>query len=186
MLKFLAANMGVEKTPITAAMAKSQQPRRDADAGRRIGLAWHINPDGAVWHNGGTGGYRSFLGFNKKSGRGVVVLANSAGAEADGLGLSILGPARTHAIAKVEPIVFDQYVGAYKLAPGAILTVTRDGDRFLAQLTGQQKIEFFPESETDFFCKIVDAQLTFHKDASGKVTHLVLHQNGADQKAPKQ
>jgi hypothetical protein len=155
-------------------------------AGQKIGLAWHINTDGVVWHNGGTGGYRSFMGFNKKSGRGVVVLANSAGGDTDGLGLSILGPARSHAVAKVDPLVFDEYVGTYKLAPGAIFAIIRDGDHFFAQLTGQQRIEFFPESETGFFCKVVDAQLTFHKDASGKVTHLVLHQNGADQKAPKQ
>ena len=46
------------------------------------------------------------------------------------------------------------------------------------QGTGQPKAEVFPESETNFFAKVVDAQLTFVKDASGKVTHLVLHQNG--------
>jgi D-alanyl-D-alanine-carboxypeptidase/D-alanyl-D-alanine-endopeptidase len=186
MLKFLSANMGASQSALHGAMARSQEPRRDAMAGQKIGLAWHINTDGVVWHNGGTGGYRSFMGFNKKSGRGVVVLANSAGGDTDGLGLSILGPARSHAVAKVDPLVFDEYVGTYKLAPGAIFAIIRDGDHFFAQLTGQQRIEFFPESETGFFCKVVDAQLTFHKDASGKVTHLVLHQNGADQKAPKQ
>ena len=53
-------------------------------------------------------------------------------------------------------------------------------------LTGQQNFEVFPESENDFFYKVVDAQLTFHKDKAGKVNYLILHQNGADQKATRE
>src|SRR5438105_1535470 len=107
MLKFLAANMGLtnqtgadskgsqRRQGLYAAMAKAQEPRRDVELGRRIGLCWHVNTDGVTWHNGGTGGYRSFMGFSKKLGRGVVVLANSGAAETDGLGLTILGPTGT-------------------------------------------------------------------------------------------
>jgi hypothetical protein len=65
-----------------------------------------------------------------------------------------------------------------------VLTVTREGDRLLAQPTGQAKAELFPESETKFFLRVVDAKITFAKDESGKVTHLILHQGG-DQKAMK-
>jgi len=46
-------------------------------------------------------------------------------------------------------------------------------------------VEVYPESETKFFYTIVDAQLTFVKDEAGVVSHLVLHQNGIDQKAKK-
>ena len=42
----------------------------------------------------------------------------------------------------------------------------------------------FAESETKFFLKLMDAQITFVKDASGKVTHLVLHQ-ARDREAKK-
>ena len=186
MLRFLSANMSATNTSLSATLERSQKPRRDADAGRRIGLCWHINPDGVIWHNGGTGGYRSFMGFNKKSGRGVIVLANSAGAETDGLGMGILGPTGEHKETKLDAKLFDSYVGKYKLAPGAIMTISRDMERFFVQLTGQEKIEIFPEAETKFFCKVVDAQISFVKDAAGKVSHLILHQNGADQKAPRQ
>jgi hypothetical protein len=79
---------------------------------------------------------------------------------------------------KVDPKLYDAYVGQYELAPGATLTIRRDGDKLRAQLTGQPSFQVFPESETDFFYKVVDAQLTFLKDPSGKVTELVLHQNG--------
>ena len=72
-----------------------------------------------------------------------------------------------------------------QLAPTFILTVTREGDRLMTQATGQGKLEVFPESETTFFLKVVDAQITFVKDDSGTVTHLILHQGGRDQKATR-
>jgi|GEM_PF-2541536 len=85
---------------------------------------------------------------------------------------------------KLAPKTYDDYVGQYELAPGTTLTVRRDGDKLRAQLTGQPSFQVLPESETNFFFKVVDAQLTFVKDPSGKVTALVLHQNG-DQSARK-
>jgi serine-type D-Ala-D-Ala carboxypeptidase/endopeptidase len=71
-------------------------------------------------------------------------------------------------------------VGDYELAPGFILTVTREGDRLMSQATGQGKVEVFPSSETEFFLKVTDAQITFVKGPSGRVEHLVLHQGGRD------
>ena len=63
--------------------------------------------------------------------------------------------------------------------------MTRDGSRFFAQLTGQPTFEIFAESEKEFFLKVVDAQLTFETDAQNKAVAVVLHQNGADQRAPR-
>ena len=114
------------------------------------------------------------------------MLANSEAANVDGLGLTLIGPTRTHQVVAVDPAIYDQYTGKYKLGPGAIFTIRREGDRLFAELTGQEKYEIFPQSQTDFFYKVVDAQLTFHKDQDGKVTYLILHQNGVDQKAARQ
>jgi D-alanyl-D-alanine-carboxypeptidase/D-alanyl-D-alanine-endopeptidase len=58
----------------------------------------------------------------------------------------------------------------------SVLTVTREGNRLFAQLTGQPKFEIFPKSETEYFGKVVDAQVTFVKDATGKVTKAIHHQ----------
>jgi hypothetical protein len=44
----------------------------------------------------------------------------------------------------------------------------------------------FPESEKDFFYKVVDAQITFESDSAGRATELILHQNGMDQRAKRQ
>jgi D-alanyl-D-alanine-carboxypeptidase/D-alanyl-D-alanine-endopeptidase len=192
LLKFAAANMGLTKSDLQPAMALEQTPRHDAGSpNMQIGLGWHIAKRYGrelVWHNGGTGGYRSFIGFDKKEQRGVVVLVNSAG-DIDDLGFRLLkpdaGPAKEHIAIKLDPTLYDAYVGRYELAPGAVFTIRRNGDRLSAQLTGQSAFEVFPESTTDFFYKVVDAQLTFVKSDKGTVTDLILHQNGMDQKGKK-
>jgi len=87
--------------------------------------------------------------------------------------------------AKVDPAVYDRLVGKYDYGNGAVLTVTREGNHVFAQLTGQRKFEIFPESETEYFWKVVDAQVTFVKDAAGKVTKAIHHQGGQTIDAPK-
>jgi len=81
---------------------------------------------------------------------------------------------------KIDPSVFDAYVGNYALdeRPGFILSITRDGDRFFSQATNQAPVEIFAASESTFFLKVVNAQLTFHREADGSVNRLTLHQNG--------
>jgi CubicO group peptidase (beta-lactamase class C family) len=85
---------------------------------------------------------------------------------------------------KVDPKIYDAYAGRYELAPNFILTISREGDRLLARATEQPQFELFPESETKYFLKEVDAKVTFVRDAAGKVTHLILHQGG-DRQAKK-
>ncbi len=87
-------------------------------------------------------------------------------------------PAKEHKEVAIDPKILDNYVGSYELAPNFILTVTREGDHLFTQATGQGKVEVFPESDHDFFLKVIDAQITFETDSLGKATGLVLHQGG--------
>jgi CubicO group peptidase (beta-lactamase class C family) len=86
----------------------------------------------------------------------------------------------------VSPQTLAKYAGTYTLAPGVDVSMTVEGDRLMTQITGQPKFGLFAESETKFFLKVVDAQVEFFSDASGKVTHLVIHQNGQETKAARQ
>jgi CubicO group peptidase (beta-lactamase class C family) len=146
-----------------------------------------------VWHNGGTGGYRSFIGFDPRSRVGVVVLSNAGTtAGVDDIGrhlldpqVPLLAPPRQHQEISVEPKLFDGFVGRYELVPSFVLTVTREGDHLFVQATGQPKFEVFAEGPKDYFYKVVDAQITFETDAEGRATALVLHQNGADRLAKR-
>ena len=92
-------------------------------------------------------------------------------------------PSRPMSVKRVEveisPEVFDQYVGDYELGPDFVITVTRDGDRFFLEATGQQRVEMFAASETDFFLRIEETAVTFGRDdPDGPVTHMILHRGG--------
>lgn len=85
----------------------------------------------------------------------------------------------------VDPKLYDRLVGDYELAPDFLIAILRRGGKLISQATGQSEVELFPESETRFFLKIVDAQVDFVVDAAGKVTGLVLHQGGQNLPAKK-
>ncbi|HYI10065.1 MAG TPA: serine hydrolase [Thermoanaerobaculia bacterium] len=197
LLTFLAAQLGYTKSPLAAPMAAMLAARRATGGeGTEIALGWHISRvqgTEVVWHNGGTGGYRSFVGFDPKSRTGVVVLSNtSTNAGIDDIGRHLLvaaspllQPAKERKVAAVDPKLYDRYVGRYEIAPNFILTVTRDETRLYTQATGQPKFEIFPESDKKFFLKVVDAQLTFETGAEGPATQVILHQNGANTPAKR-
>jgi CubicO group peptidase (beta-lactamase class C family) len=88
-------------------------------------------------------------------------------------------------VASVDPAVYDQLVGTYELGPGFNIDVRRKENGIFIQATGQGEVEAFPRTETEYFLKVVDAQISFIKDSSGKVTSLVLHQGGRDLPAPR-
>ena len=76
---FLAANMGIIKSPLQPAMKKMLSVKRDVSAGTKVALGWHITPGSSeiVYHNGETTGYYSFMGYDPRRKIGVVVLSNS-------------------------------------------------------------------------------------------------------------
>jgi hypothetical protein len=79
---------------------------------------------------------------------------------------------------KVDPRTLDSYAGEYEVAPTFIVKITSEDGKLMAQATGQPKFELFPSSETDFYFKVVSAQVSFIKDGAGNVTGLTLSQNG--------
>jgi hypothetical protein len=89
-------------------------------------------------------------------------------------------------VAKVNPEIYAAYAGKYDYGNGkTIMTMTREGDRLFAQLTGQPKFEVFPKSETEFFWKVVNAQVTFVRNGQGKVTKVIHEQAGQKFEAPR-
>ncbi len=197
MLKFAAANLGVMKTSLLPVLQKSHEILRKAgDPSLEIALGWHVwkkYGTEIVWHNGGTGGYRTFFGFDPKKRAAVVVLTNS-GIGQDDIGLHILesqfalqtfAPPKARREVKVDPGIFDSYVGVYELTPAFALTVTKDNGRLFAQATEQPRFELYAESETKYFYKAVDAQVAFVRDDKGDVVRLILQQGGATMTARK-
>lgn len=88
MLTYLAANIGTTQTPLGKALQTMQAARHKEDDTSSMGLAWQIQALGTeypsiLWHNGGTGGYCSFIGFCRERKVGVVVLSNTSSLEDD-------------------------------------------------------------------------------------------------------
>ncbi|WP_448114526.1 serine hydrolase [Mesorhizobium amorphae] len=198
MLTFLEAAMDKRETPLKTAFALSETTRRDlgGDGAPQMGLGWMITKvgdDEMIWHNGGTGGHRSFMGFLVKAKVGVIALSNtSTEIGVDDIGRHLLDPTaklaeapKVRAAVTVDTALYDHYAGRYQLAPNFILTIRRAGDRLMAQATGQPEIEIFPESKREFFYKVVDAQISFEIGDDGKAKRLTLHQNGADMPAER-
>jgi len=95
MLNYLAANMGIEKSNLYSAMQLSHKNSGSEDSNPIVGLGWHTmvrDELEIVWHNGGTGGYKTFAGFIKGGDKGVVVLSNS-NASVDDIGIHLLDQA---------------------------------------------------------------------------------------------
>jgi D-alanyl-D-alanine-carboxypeptidase/D-alanyl-D-alanine-endopeptidase len=195
MLKFLAANLELTDTPLKAAMRRMRSVNRETGTpDLQIMMAWHVwkkYGTEIVWHNGGTGGYRSFAGFDPAKKTGVVVLCNTF-LDIDDIGRHILEPqwpvlklTPPKKEIPLDPKSLESYVGEYKVNPQFSIKITAEGAHLYAQATGQPRFELFGEKENEFFLKVVDAQISFVKDAAGKTTQLVLHQNGANVKGEK-
>jgi hypothetical protein len=73
-----------------------------------------------------------------------------------------------------------------RCCPRELIAISRTGDKLYGQATGQPRFRLHATSQRDFAVHVVPASVTFEVDAKGKVTGLVLHQNGHDQRAPRQ
>jgi hypothetical protein len=200
MVTFLAAALGLERSPLGPAFALTTSPRRSPSPAFDVGLGWGIAKNRGteiMFVNGRSGGYRTWLGYEPRTRRGVVVLTNADGVIGpDDIGRHVLNPdfpvlqnvpsaPTPRRETRVDPSVFDRYVGRYQLAPALILTVGRQGNRLFTQFTGEPPFELFAESETDYFLKAADAKFTFESDGTGKVTAVLLRLNGTAQRAPR-
>lgn len=116
--------------------------------------------------------YQHMVETYQKKGDRWVLLAQGAVAD----------PVR-HKATSVDSATLDTYVGEYAWSPGYVETITREGNKLMISFPGEDgKVEFFPESATTFFLAndAEDGLTTFVKDASGKVTHYVVRQQGQE------
>jgi CubicO group peptidase (beta-lactamase class C family) len=93
-------------------------------------------------------------------------------------------PAEPKEIA-LDAATLQSYVGKFQFAPNFVFDITLTGNQLFAQLTGQSALPVYASTKDQFFYKVVDAQLSFERDAKGNVVAVVLHQNGRDMRAPR-
>lgn len=146
-----------------------------------------------ISHSGGIEGFNTHLAYDPARRITVVVLGNLNGPGPDQVAGSLMTLARGQTVTLpgerqavvVAPEVLRAYEGVYELSPTFVITVSVVDGKLMAQATGQSAFELYAESTDAFFLRVVDAQVTFTRDASGAVDGLVLHQGGRDAPAPK-
>ena len=98
MLTFAEAAIHPEETPLDAAFALTLQPRRAVAERLHQGLAWQLvdlNGGGTMaFHDGGTGGFRSFFAALPDDDLGIIVLTNRS-VDVTALAFDVLGRLRT-------------------------------------------------------------------------------------------
>jgi len=140
-----------------------------------------------VYHNGGDAGFRADIMRFPEAHFSVITLCN---VNAGGLAYKVsdillssrmqrVPPKSEPAQVKIDPALLDAYAGDYQF-PRMVLRLTREGDQLMAEVLGvQEKVPMFSSSETDFFAKAFDAQLTFDRPAgTNKAQSVTLHEGG--------
>ena len=151
------------------------------------------NGRAVIEHAGGIEGFNTHLSYYPDDKLVVAALGNLNGSAPTEIaaklastvhGEKVVLPSERKAIVLPKEVLA-RYVGTYDLTPAFSIAITLEGDQLMEQATNQPKFPLFPESETLFFLKVVDAQVEFSKDDKGEFTNLTLHQGGRDMKGSK-
>jgi hypothetical protein len=147
-----------------------------------------------IAHGGGIEGFNTELEYYPDDKLTVVVLGNVNGSAPGDIAKKLAALAHGDTVKlpgerkeiTLDAKVLSRYVGAYQLPQGPAILITLEGNQLASKLGNQAPLPIFPESETMFFQKAVDAQIEFPKvDGEGKASQLTVHQNGRDATAKR-
>lgn len=194
MVRYVQAQAGNAPKPLDADFALTHVAIPN-DAKTPMAMHWMIaqlNGRSFLAHEGGTGGFSSFVAFDPKQKFGVVILSDTALHAVGGLGslgLHLLDarvplgkPLKPEADAGPAPVLsaddLKAYAGEYPLMPGFALTVRAEGATLTAQATGQGAFPLAPKAKDVFALADAGIVIRFERDAAGKVVALALEQGG--------
>jgi D-alanyl-D-alanine-carboxypeptidase/D-alanyl-D-alanine-endopeptidase len=155
------------------AMKLTQEAQLDR-TGQNVGLGWLIDSTGRYWHNGGTGGFHAFVGFDPRTKRGVVLLASTATSLIDRLAevmYKVLEGAPPPPVKLATAADLAALVGGYDLS-GTTLQVTADGKRLYLEGPGEPRHRLSPISDHEFWLESLQSIAAFQRDGD-KVARVV-------------
>lgn len=163
------------KLPLRGAMRFTQEEQLESD-GPNSGIGWSIDSTGRYWHNGGTGGFHTFISFDTKTKRGVVVLASTSTMLVDRLAANLYtvldGAAAKSPPVFPKPDEMVPFVGTYDFQ-GSHLKVTIDGKRLYIEGPGEPRQRLLPLSDHEFFLEEIQAPVVFTKAEGDKPAAVV-------------
>jgi serine-type D-Ala-D-Ala carboxypeptidase/endopeptidase len=183
MTNFLAANMGVIESSLNDVLQQCHEQQPTPVSQFSVGLGWVLsnsNTADIVWHNGGTGGFRSYLGFNRKTQQGVAILSNSTEDWPDEFGQLMLDPDDLRpAVDKTladNPEYLNKFAGSYQAVlsdelPKQQLQISVFGKLLTSALSSGEVGMLYPESYGVFGVKgFPDGKVIFSFDDSGNIS----------------
>ena len=176
-----------------ADVIKQMQQQGVLNSGKQLGYAFGLSIGpyrglNTVGHAGGDAAYRSFAVWFPDQRFGVVVLSNLGSFNPQQLAMRIADlyladkltpeaanptPVERTAV-KVDTAIFDSYAGRYLLDGRTLVTITKEDNKLMGQAAGQSKSELIPQSETTFFVKAANSELTFERDEKGNVVRFTM------------
>jgi CubicO group peptidase (beta-lactamase class C family) len=164
----------------------------------QYGYGWFIkdqNGEKSIEHAGGIDGFQSDEIYLPRQDIFIATLYNSMNKGGDDMSFMLLSnDIATLAMGKslmkelkVSNSVLEQYIGEYALDAQHLATISLDnGQLQIESKSGDlPKSPLFAQSENKFLLKVVKAEVEFTRDATGKVSGLVVHVNGQDQVCKK-
>lgn len=173
-------------------------PFKDFIPGLGYAYGWMVTKNSerpVISHSGSMGGFAGYIVRHPADRITVVVLSNKVNTPSVSVGnalsaIALNKPYKSPNERKMVPVeqqILDKYVGQYQLAPDVFLTIASRNKNLFGRITGltDAYVPLFAKSETDFFFTNLDAQITFIKDAQGKLTGLTMRSGGRDIPAQK-
>ncbi len=186
MVRYVQGNLEPSGTPLQAAITLAHQP---LNAQPPMAMNWMLMPVAGrtvLVHEGGTGGFSSFVSVDKARQRGVVILSdttwNSIGSLGS-LGLHLVDASlplgKPRRLAAPPQALLDGLAGDYQLQGAMKVSLRhRDGTLFIHP-AGQAELELAYDDAGDFFPAVVDAVLRPQKKASGEYAFTWMQGGGA-------
>lgn len=178
MVRYVQAQAGLVETPLAQAITRTHATV-DTPAAAPIAMHWMratLNGRDLLVHEGGTGGFSSFVAFDPVAKRGVVILSDTALHSLGGLGSlgrHLLDPSvpngkpRRSATPPAE--LRDALVGEYQLANGMRMTLRAKGDGLEVQVPGQPAFVLGYDDAGEFHPLAFDAVLAPQRRADGRM-----------------
>lgn len=187
-----------------ADVIKQMQQQGILNSGKQLGYAFGLSIGpyrglNTVGHAGGDAAYRSFAFWFPEQRFGVVVLSNFGSLNPQQMAMRIadlylaekLGPEPPKPAAvertpvKVDPAILQAYAGRYLLDGRTLVVISKEGDKLMAQPGTSPKGELIPLSETTFFVKEANSEVTFERDEKGNVVRFAMKSASQSQSAKR-
>ncbi|WP_187437250.1 serine hydrolase [Bradyrhizobium rifense] len=176
MLRYMEGELGTRDSAITPALTLTQQEVAYVD-GHRMGMNWNLlvtSGHTVASHEGATGGYSSFVGFDRNAKRAVALLSDTSLVTLGGLGqfgFHLLDTSRSagapHVAMDADAKLIDALVGRYRLQGGLGIELRHKDSGLTIQADGQSEFEMGYDSAGDFYPHKFDAVLRPKRKADG-------------------